>query len=147
MIRPCYTHRAHSVNMVDKKRDKKGGRRGAEWRGMSRSYLSIQKICWRWGSDRCPFHMLPHAAWVWKEQEGRKEGSLSSCTEQAHTPIHSHIQCNTYQSYCSYITWKQCFKCFRDNLPVKPHQPSILNTHTHMKIQGWWIANSQSKKR
>lgn len=77
-----------------KKGDKKGGRRGAEWRGMSHSYLSIQKICWRWGSDRCPFHMLPHAAWVWKEQEGRKG-------HWAHTRIHSHIQCHTYQSYCS----------------------------------------------
>lgn len=76
MIRPCYKHSASSVNKVNQKKEKKRkmrSRRGiwaARW--MSRSYLSIQKICWRWGSDRCPFRMLPRAAWVWKEQERRK---------------------------------------------------------------------------
>ena len=69
--------------------------------GWSVTYLSIQKICWRWGSDRCPFHTLPHAAWVWKEQEGRI-GSLSSCTGRhtlTHTVrVHSHTE--THQTYC-----------------------------------------------
>lgn len=54
------------------KKEGEGGQKGAERWQRSRSYLSIQKICWRWGSDRCPFHTLPHAAWIWKEQEGRK---------------------------------------------------------------------------
>lgn len=58
--------RAQLTWWITKKRQKVVWR-GAEWRGMRHSYLSIQKICLRWGSDRCPFHMLPHAAWVWKE--------------------------------------------------------------------------------
>lgn len=64
---------AQSTRWIKRKKRKMRSRRGiwaARW--MSRSYLSIRKICWRWGSDRCPFRMLPHAAWVWKEQERRK---------------------------------------------------------------------------
>lgn len=92
-----------------KKRDNKGGRRGAEWRGMSRSYLSIQKICWRWGSDRCPFHMLPHAAWVWKEQEGRKGHWAAARNKLTHRYTHTYSATHTSPTV------------------VKSHESSVLN--------------------
>lgn len=59
---------------------------GGVWMVMNRSYLSIQKICWRWGSDRCPFRTLPHAAWF---EKSRKEGSLSMCTGQPYTHMYT----------------------------------------------------------
>lgn len=157
IIRPCYKHRAHSVNMVEKKKKKgNGGWRGpegAEWRGMSRSYLSIQKICWRWGSDRCPFHTLPHAAWF---EKSRKEGRVTEQLHRTTSHAHAHGCTHTYSAIHTSPTVvksqeSKCFICFCDSLPGTPHRPSILSTrtytHTHTEIQRRWMPKSEKKKR
>ena len=111
--------------------------------GMSRSYLSIQKICWRWGSDRCPFHMLPHAAWVWKEQEGRN-GHWAVAQDNL-TYTNTDVLTHTVQYIPALLPLNHrkkficlCFICFCDSLPGKLHQPSKLNTHTWKSKDGEW---------
>lgn len=69
-----------------------GWRAGRQWSGKECSYLSIQKICWRWGSDRCPFHMLPHAAWV---EKSRKEGNHWAVAQD--NLAHTHGRAGTLQ--------------------------------------------------